>query len=92
MGARLIPLAIAATVLAAPAVAGPTCFPGAVRIKPDAPNTVFHSQSLTDDGVLLEIVAFADGTFSILATTPGGPTCIIGRGHSFFRLPTGERA
>ncbi|NIA66978.1 hypothetical protein HBA54_00050 [Pelagibius litoralis] len=45
------------------------------------------SRGVTSTGALLEIFAGPSGSWSILVTVPGGPTCLVSSGEGWRRLP-----
>ena len=45
------------------------------------------SRGVTGSGALLEVLAGPSGSWSILVTTPGGPTCLVSSGEGWRRLP-----
>lgn len=38
---------------------------------------------LTADGLMIEVFASAAGTFTILVTRPGGPSCVVAAGEGW---------
>lgn len=45
------------------------------------------SRGVTSTGALLEVFAGPSGSWSILVTVPGGPTCLLSSGEGWRRLP-----
>lgn len=45
------------------------------------------SRGVTSTGALLEAFAGPSGSWSILVTVPGGPTCLVSSGEGWRRLP-----
>ncbi|HIP80212.1 MAG TPA: hypothetical protein EYH07_17365 [Kiloniellaceae bacterium] len=48
------------------------------------------SRGLTSGGALLEVLAGPSGSWSILVTRPGGPTCLVSSGEGWRRLPAAD--
>jgi hypothetical protein len=42
---------------------------------------------ITDQGALLDLVVSPGGTWTIMMTVPGGPTCIVATGKQWETLP-----
>lgn len=75
---------------AMPATAqGPQCGPRGVIL--DALRSGYQerpvSRGVTSTGALLEVFAGPSGSWSILVTVPGGPTCLVSSGEGWRRLP-----
>ena len=45
------------------------------------------SRGVTSTGALLEVWASGGGTWSILVTVPGGPTCLVSSGEGWRAIP-----
>ncbi len=74
-----------ATHLATPAVAQTVCAPRATFVDQlgnkyqESPVAV----GLTATGSMIEVLAAQDGSWTILITKPGGPTCMISHGEAW---------
>lgn len=49
------------------------------------------SRGVTATGALLEVFAGPSGSWSILVTVPGGPTCLVSSGEGWRRLPLADQ-
>jgi hypothetical protein len=45
------------------------------------------SIGVTSTGSLLEVLASAEGTWTIIVTLPGGPTCLVSSGEGWHNAP-----
>ncbi len=85
------PLAFAAvTLLTSPAAAqGPQCAPRAALLESLSKNydEAPVSMGVTNTGSLVEVLASPTGSWTILVTMPGGPTCMVSSGDGWRDSP-----
>lgn len=64
---------------------GPTCAPREVLVKFLAENfnETRIGMGLSTSGAMVELFESKSGTWTILVTGPGGPTCSVAAGHSW---------
>ncbi len=85
------PLAIAAVTLQSdPAAAqGPQCAPRTALLESLSKNydEAPVSMGVTTSGSLVEVLASPTGSWTILVTVPGGPTCMVSSGDGWRASP-----
>ncbi|SDE34063.1 hypothetical protein [Limimaricola pyoseonensis] len=86
---RLLPFLFLA--LAGPAAAAPRCGPHAEITAHLAERYGESRRAIALDGKrrVVEIYASDDGSWSLLTTKPGGPTCLMAAGEAFEALAGG---
>lgn len=84
---------LGAVLLAAPAAAqqGPQCGPrdAIVASLADGYQEQVVSRAVTSTGALLEVLTAPSGSWSILVTVPGGPTCLVSSGEGYRAIEPG---
>ena len=68
---------------------GPQCAPREVILKSLSKNYKERpvNMGVTSNGGLLEVLAFATGSWTIIVTSPGGPTCMVASGQGWRKSP-----
>ncbi len=87
--AAVLAIVVATTSVAPAAAQAPQCGARQAMIDRLASKYGEHPVSLgvTATGSLLEVLASAAGTWTILVTVPGGPTCLVSAGEGWRDLP-----
>lgn len=68
---------------------GPQCAPREAILKSLSKNyqEAPVSMGVTSNGGLLEVLASASGSWTIIVTHPGGPTCMVASGQGWRKSP-----